>query len=189
MFNKITIPNPCHENWDEMLPESQGKHCLVCQKTVVDFTGWEPAAISGYLKEKAGQKLCGRFKTSQLEQSAEISHTDWIKHIAQSGMSFIKKIAAVVIIVFGVSASSCNDDKAATGDVRPATDTIESVPQQTMGIVLMPADTAVNGHHDPRTDKGIGKKKVCPPQISADTIPDPIIVGELAPLPQDSLSY
>ena len=35
---KITIPTPCHENWNEMTPNEMGRHCTVCSKTVKDFT-------------------------------------------------------------------------------------------------------------------------------------------------------
>jgi len=34
----ISIPKPCHENWDAMHPREQGRHCDACDKTVIDFT-------------------------------------------------------------------------------------------------------------------------------------------------------
>jgi len=34
---RISIENPCHEDWQKMLPESQGRFCQACEKTVVDL--------------------------------------------------------------------------------------------------------------------------------------------------------
>jgi hypothetical protein len=36
--NPIIIPEPCHQNWDAMTPNEQGRHCNACAKTVVDAT-------------------------------------------------------------------------------------------------------------------------------------------------------
>jgi hypothetical protein len=34
----IIIPEPCHQNWDAMTPNEQGRHCTSCVNTVVDVT-------------------------------------------------------------------------------------------------------------------------------------------------------
>jgi hypothetical protein len=86
MNKHIHIPKPCHENWNAMLPEEQGRHCLKCCKTVVDFTNWEVEEIKGYLETNARQKVCGRFRKDQL-------------------------MAAAFVVTFGLAAASCNDVK------------------------------------------------------------------------------
>lgn len=61
----ISIPNPCHENWNEMKAEEQGRFCLKCAKTVVDFTQKSKEQIISYFEELSG-KVCGRFLNEQL---------------------------------------------------------------------------------------------------------------------------
>jgi hypothetical protein len=63
---KITISKPCLENWATMIPNEKGKHCLVCQKTVVDFTSMTDAQIIDYFQNYKGS-TCGRFYETQLD--------------------------------------------------------------------------------------------------------------------------
>jgi len=62
----IKIPEPCHEDWSQMTPVEQGRHCMSCQKTVVDFTPMSKHRIAEYMKSHVGA-LCGRFYKDQLE--------------------------------------------------------------------------------------------------------------------------
>lgn len=89
----FNIPNPCHENWNEMQPRKQGRHCLQCCKTVVDFTNWPAERIEQYLMGNRHQKVCGRFSKDQLNTppSKEIL----IERVWNSPISFYKKMAAI----------------------------------------------------------------------------------------------
>lgn len=66
---KISIPNPCRENWDKMLPEDKGRFCSVCSKTVVDFTQKSKEQIKNFFQEATG-RVCGRFRNEQLSPQA-----------------------------------------------------------------------------------------------------------------------
>ena len=62
---QLTIPEPCHEDWNTMTPELKGRHCSVCEKTVFDFTTKTDEYIVKTFEQD--NKLCGRFKNSQLK--------------------------------------------------------------------------------------------------------------------------
>jgi len=63
---KLNIPEPCHEDWQQMSPTQKGKFCASCQKEVIDFTKLSATEIAR--KTKNATKLCGRFTSTQLEQ-------------------------------------------------------------------------------------------------------------------------
>ncbi len=56
------IPNPCHENWDKMTPDEQGRFCSVCSKTVVDFTRMSDNEVLNYFSNYKNGSICGRIK-------------------------------------------------------------------------------------------------------------------------------
>lgn len=181
----IHIPNPCHEDWNRMQPEEQGRFCGVCSKTVMDFTGWEPDAIMAWLQARAGQKVCGRFTATQINGAEEPAAVNWPRQIALSALSWGKKVAAVIVVVFGLTASSCNDGTAdaakkpavkdtanpgeLTGAMVPFPDLKDSV-----ASVMVPLVTPLYFPVEaPVVTMGI-------PALSAPTSPEPMIVGELA---------
>lgn len=63
------ITNQCPANWDEMQPNSNGKHCITCCKTVVDFTKMTNTEILQYFERAANQKTCGHFYAYQLDDT------------------------------------------------------------------------------------------------------------------------
>lgn len=64
---KLSIPEPCNEDWQKMLPNEKGRFCLNCQKTVVDFTNKSNQEIINYLKNH--KNVCGRLNNTQLNTS------------------------------------------------------------------------------------------------------------------------
>lgn len=68
---KLTIPAPCHENWDTMTSEEKGRFCSVCSKTVRDFTASPDEEIINQLTSEPG--ICGRFTAGQLGRDLSFS--------------------------------------------------------------------------------------------------------------------
>lgn len=94
---KITIVNPCSENWDSMSVDTVGRFCQSCQKSVIDFSSKSDDEIKTFLKDKQGEKLCGRFYVHQVERiRIEID-----QNILVSDTPFWQKFLVILLVCFG----------------------------------------------------------------------------------------
>lgn len=89
----ITIPEPCHENWENMTATAKGRLCDSCKKEVIDFSNTSRAMLSQKLD--SGAKLCGRFRPDQLNRSIRSRKGNAIK---QSGA-----LVASVALLSGIA--------------------------------------------------------------------------------------
>lgn len=82
---QLSIPTPCHENWDKMSPVEKGKFCGSCQKQVVDFTKMSDREVAQFFKKPSTGSVCGRFMSDQLERDIEIpkKRIPWLKYFLQ----------------------------------------------------------------------------------------------------------
>src|SRR5438132_12349136 len=71
---RIHIPEPCHEDWNKMTSNQQGAFCKVCSKTVVDFSEKSSEEINKFLADNINKKICGRFKTTQLDETPKLKN-------------------------------------------------------------------------------------------------------------------
>lgn len=115
---KITIPKPCHENWNNMTVNEKGKFCDICTKTVIDFTKKSTIEVQEILLENKGKRICGHFNTNQLGSvNIEIPNV-----IFSDNLSYTRIFTLALLLAMGTSIMSCKTD----GKVRKI-ETIEIV--------------------------------------------------------------
>ncbi|WP_394773654.1 energy transducer TonB [Flavobacterium sp.] len=102
---KITIPEPCNENWDKMSPKDNGRFCMGCSKTVVDFTTMLPNEVQHFFIQNQNNRICGRFKNEQLE-SLIIQIPKQVLHIQTN---YHKMFLLALFIAMGTTLFSCQD--------------------------------------------------------------------------------
>ncbi len=86
---QITIPEPCHEGWQNMKPVEKGRFCASCQKTVLDFTHLSDNEIINLVSKN--DTLCGRINVSQLNRNLIETKTksNYFGYLATSILAFL----------------------------------------------------------------------------------------------------
>ncbi|MBI3510058.1 MAG: hypothetical protein HY064_05305 [Bacteroidetes bacterium] len=98
----IEIKNPCPEKWENMSPETGGRSCEKCCKTVVDFSDFSDEEIVEYVKNKNGLRVCGRIQREKL----------FFKPKKRQAKFF-----AALLFVFSFGLFSCRGDNNGPGHV------------------------------------------------------------------------
>lgn len=62
---KISIDNPCNQDFQDFIQTSKGGFCANCQKEVIDFTKFSKKDILNYFKSSTN-RVCGKFRPEQL---------------------------------------------------------------------------------------------------------------------------
>ncbi len=102
---KISIPEPCSENWNKMTPTDTGRFCQQCTKNVIDFTGMTNEEISLYLMQHKEERVCGRFKQQQLSSiTIQIP-----QKVLLSQTQFRKMFLLALLFSMGTTLLSCSD--------------------------------------------------------------------------------
>ena len=163
---KITIPKPCHENWNQMTPNEKGAFCQKCCKTVVDFTSKSTEEIITTLTAKKQEKVCGRFNNDQI--SSQSIQLQIPKNLLPKNIPMHKAFAIALFISFGSALFSCSTHKGQTmGDVA-IIDSIEITNQSTiqqlqtqqlLGDTILVVETPDSTAIEPK----MGEIRVIPP--------------------------
>ncbi|MBL7921406.1 MAG: hypothetical protein JNJ40_13900 [Bacteroidia bacterium] len=159
---KISINEPCHENWEKMSANEQGAFCLSCQKNVVDFSKKTLSQIKEFFENKKDNvSVCGRFEEDQLTQ---MSFDDFFEQFRT--WKFFQKLALVTFFVFGLSLFSQGQNTTK----HPKMGKVAYTPTDT--IKKCEADTTHTPKKQKASTKGSNKK-----QSKKDQPPH--IVGEI----------
>lgn len=116
----LKITKPCHQNWEEMLPEQQGKFCGACQKTVVDFTEMSDDQVKNFLLDSKNKNTCGRFYKSQIGRPLENQKIS-INEYWYRKLPFSRQLFYAVAIFFILGVSSCDINNVTTGKLNKDT--------------------------------------------------------------------
>jgi hypothetical protein len=66
---QLSIPEPCHQSWNQMTTAEQGRYCNACAKVVVDFSMMTDTEVLSYFTKRDPGKVCGRALPSQLDRT------------------------------------------------------------------------------------------------------------------------
>lgn len=141
---KITIPNPCHENWDAMPPDEKGRFCSVCSKTVRDFTvSSDQEVIKAFSHPE--DNICGRFNASQLNRNLQYSSVNSI---------FVKFAAGFMLTAGGlVSVHGQQNDSTKTEDLQEVVVTGYKSVKKSMvtGMGTVISEDVINGKQEDKS--------------------------------------
>ena len=66
---RLNIPEPCHEDWQNITSTEQGRFCNACAKQVVDFSTMNDTLVLHYFTNKKDEKVCVSVYPDQLERT------------------------------------------------------------------------------------------------------------------------
>ncbi len=168
MKTQISIPTPCHEDWNNMAPVEKGRFCSSCVKSVIDFTEMDDTEISSYMAENGSKRICGLFRNEQLEP-AQIQIPE---SFLASKMPFHRAFFFAALAVMGSTLFSCTGHDGQTiGKIAivkdtvppPVKDTLTAEDStrmfRTLGIVATPPDTGNVAHFSTPHPNSVPKAK------------------------------
>ncbi|MET3026200.1 hypothetical protein ABXT06_05940 [Flavobacterium sp. UW10123] len=94
----LEIADPCSENFDKMIPNSNGSFCSSCMKNVIDLSKKTNSEVAKFIAENKDKNICARLKTTQLGEEFvynETSKINTLKYVA---------VAASVLLASNLSA-------------------------------------------------------------------------------------
>lgn len=169
MSLKITIPKPCHENWEGMTPDEKGRFCSLCAKSVVDFTAMPRSDVEDYLLANADKKICGRFNNNQIDNAPVTLHIP-TEVLYKQKHSFRNMFMLALVVCMGSVLFSCRDHNGKHVDIMG--DTVY-VPQDSI------ADNKMQKVTDPAKCNTSANDTVSKAKLKPIPEPEPFLTGDV----------
>lgn len=133
-----------------------GRFCKLCTKEVIDFSNWEPEAILLYLKGRVPGTTCGRLSPDHINKDILIDQVQ--AGIYKWNGTRLQKLAAMIVLFFGLAMSSCNaDDQNVTVNVEPLAQQTANCKKdgttEIMGDILPVYDSSQSKDHTAQVKK------------------------------------
>lgn len=103
-IQNIQLRFSCPENWENMTPAENGRHCDKCNKTVHDFTNSKVEEFRAIMAEN-NNSVCGRFSIDQMAVVPVVLPL-WKRWLS----------AALVLVGINLFACKSNSSQTLTGD-------------------------------------------------------------------------
>lgn len=162
---KITISEPCQEDWNKMTPNDQGRFCMSCAKTVVDFTAMLPEEVQHFFIQNQSQNICGRMRKSQLDSiTIQIP-----SRVLYKQTQYHKMFLLALFITMGTTLFSCadkNGNKQKIDAVEVVKDTTKAS-KITVGMMLPKKNNSQNHVQPPGQATKVNNVKFINPQTIA----------------------
>ena len=164
------ISEPCHENWDDMTPTQQGRHCASCEKQVVDFTKMTEHQSEKLLREAAEKSgdcqtgICGRVHadaTGALQLGKKRRH-----RLLTDSMAAMLALSML---------SGCQETQELQGEIEG--------PQGAVGHAVEQAGEAPAQNPDGSKQLMGDICVVMPPEPAVKVEPEPVAMGEICEVP------
>lgn len=102
-MNNFTVPKPCHQNWQNMLPEEKGRFCTACKTKVYDFTKSSNEEIQKIYDQENGN-ICGKFDDTQVLQFTKFQNVVLrVERFTQNHFSKSGILVSAVSLLMGIS--------------------------------------------------------------------------------------
>ena len=108
----LAIPDPCNEDFSKMNATERGAFCGKCKIDTFDFRHLSDLEVNTLLYQHRDEHLCGRLTATQLT-SLNRGYQNWVD---QRTPTFRSKFVLALILVFGLSLFSCDQNDAQTID-------------------------------------------------------------------------
>lgn len=105
---KISVPDPCKIPLSNMKPVRDGFYCGSCAKKVTDFRNWSETDLQRYFKEQAGNKPCGIFKNTQIQETKPVII---VPRVDGFQLTFRQQFLYALLICFSTLFFSCGEQQ------------------------------------------------------------------------------